>query len=70
MHRKFQSAPLVAAAISIAGIAGAAIAQVNRDVMRILQEPEIRERFLAQGAEPALGTPEKFLTLRKEEYVS
>ncbi len=47
----------------------AIIAQVNRDVVRVLQEPQIRERFLSQGAEPAFGTPEQFLKLQKDEYV-
>lgn len=46
----------------------AIIAQLNRDIVRILGEREIKERFLAQGAEPAFGTPEQFLKLQKDEY--
>ena len=47
----------------------AIIAQLNKDIVRIVQETEIRERFLGQGAEPAFGTPEQFLKLQKDEYV-
>lgn len=46
----------------------AIIAQLNRDIVRVLQEPAIKERFLSQGAEPAFGTPEQFLKLQKDEY--
>ena len=46
----------------------AIIAQLNRDIVEILAEPGIRERFLAQGAEPASGTPEQFLKLQQDEY--
>jgi tripartite-type tricarboxylate transporter receptor subunit TctC len=46
----------------------AIIVQLNRDIVRVLQEPEIKERFLAQGAEPAFGEPEQFLKLQQDEY--
>jgi len=36
------------------------IAKWNADVTRILSSPEMRERLLAQGAEPAPDTPEEF----------
>lgn len=32
----------------------------NREVVRVLQIPEVRDKLLAQGAEPAGGTPEDF----------
>ena len=41
----------------------------NQDIVRILQQPEVKERFLRQGAEPVFGTPEQFLKLQQEEYV-
>lgn len=47
----------------------AIIAQLNKAIVTIVQESEIRERFLSQGAEPAFGTPEQFLKLQKDEHV-
>jgi tripartite-type tricarboxylate transporter receptor subunit TctC len=35
------------------------IARLNREVVRIVQLPDIREKFAAQGAEPLTGTPEQ-----------
>jgi tripartite-type tricarboxylate transporter receptor subunit TctC len=43
--------------------------QLNRDIVKILQTPEMAERFLRQGAEPAYGTPEQFQKLMQSEYV-
>jgi tripartite-type tricarboxylate transporter receptor subunit TctC len=34
--------------------------KLNAEVIRILAMPDVRERFLAQGVEPAGGTPEQF----------
>jgi tripartite-type tricarboxylate transporter receptor subunit TctC len=36
------------------------ITQLNREITRILQTPETRERLAAQGLEPAADTPEHF----------
>lgn len=47
----------------------AIIARLNRDIVRIMREPEIKQSFLVQGAEPAFGTPEQFLKLQKDDYV-
>ena len=47
----------------------AIILQLNKDIVAILRDPAIKERMLAQGAEPVFGTPEQFLKLQKEEYV-
>ncbi|MDO8597787.1 MAG: tripartite tricarboxylate transporter substrate binding protein [Sulfuricaulis sp.] len=47
----------------------AIIGQLNQDIVRILQQPEVKERFLRQGAEPVFGSPEQFLKLQKDEYV-
>ncbi len=46
----------------------AIIAQLNRDIVRILRDPALAERMLAQGAEPVFGTPEQFLKLQQDEY--
>jgi tripartite-type tricarboxylate transporter receptor subunit TctC len=35
------------------------IARLNREVVRIVQLPDIREKLAAQGAEPLTGTPEQ-----------
>jgi tripartite-type tricarboxylate transporter receptor subunit TctC len=43
-----------------AGTPPAVIAKWNADVVRILDSPEMRERLLAQGAEPAPTTPAQF----------
>ena len=47
----------------------AIIVQLNKDVGAILSEPAIKDRMLAQGAEPVFGTPEQFLKLQRDEYV-
>ncbi len=46
----------------------AIIAQLNKDVGAILGDPAIKDRMLAQGAEPVFGTPEQFLKLQRDEY--
>jgi len=36
------------------------VLKLNRELVRILNEPEVRDRLIAQGADPAPGTPEQF----------
>jgi tripartite-type tricarboxylate transporter receptor subunit TctC len=43
-----------------AGTPRAIIDRVNADVARVLAQPELREKFLVLGADPAPSTPEKF----------
>ena len=43
------------------------IAKWNAELVKILGTPEVKERLLAQGAEPAPGTPEQFAALIKSE---
>jgi tripartite-type tricarboxylate transporter receptor subunit TctC len=43
------------------------IQKLNREVMKALDAPEVRERLLAQGAEPMPGTPEAFASFMQEE---
>jgi tripartite-type tricarboxylate transporter receptor subunit TctC len=41
--------------------------KLNRDVARALGSPDVREKLLAQGAEPMPGTPEAFASFMQEE---
>jgi tripartite-type tricarboxylate transporter receptor subunit TctC len=43
------------------------IAQINADMNRILQTPEMREVFLREGAEPATMTPAQFSKTIRDE---
>ena len=44
------------------------VAKWNADVVRILNTPDVREKLLAQGAEPAPSTPEQFAQFIAQEY--
>lgn len=50
-----------------AGTPGGTIERLNREVIRALESPDVRERLLAQGAEPMPGTPEAFASFMQEE---
>ena len=39
------------------------VALLNREVVRVLQLPEITARFAADGSEPAPGSPDQFRDL-------
>jgi tripartite-type tricarboxylate transporter receptor subunit TctC len=43
------------------------IERLNKEVMKILETPEINERLRAQGAEPMPGTPEAFASFMQQE---
>jgi len=43
------------------------IERLNRDVAKALGSPDVREKLLAQGAEPMPGTPEAFGAFMQEE---
>jgi tripartite-type tricarboxylate transporter receptor subunit TctC len=45
------------------------IMQLNKDIANILKTPDMKERFLRQGAEAVFGTPEEFQKLMQTEYV-
>jgi tripartite-type tricarboxylate transporter receptor subunit TctC len=45
----------------------AILGKVNRDLVEILRTPAMRNALLAQGAEPAPGTPEEFTPFIKSE---
>jgi tripartite-type tricarboxylate transporter receptor subunit TctC len=46
------------------------VARINRDVVKALQSPELKERLAALGAEPMPMAPDKFDTYIREEYVA
>jgi tripartite-type tricarboxylate transporter receptor subunit TctC len=43
------------------------IERLNRETAKALASPEVREKLLAQGAEPMPGTPEAFGAFMQEE---
>jgi tripartite-type tricarboxylate transporter receptor subunit TctC len=43
------------------------VQRINKEANAALQQPEVREQFLNQGAEAAGGTPQEFLALVKRE---
>jgi tripartite-type tricarboxylate transporter receptor subunit TctC len=45
------------------------VARINRDVVKALQSPEVRERLAVLGAEPMPMAPDKFDTDIRDEYV-
>lgn len=55
--------------VAPAGTPKDVIDRLNRDVVGILNTPEIRERLTAQGATPAPQTPEEFSRFIKSEMV-
>jgi tripartite-type tricarboxylate transporter receptor subunit TctC len=46
----------------------ALVMQLNKDIVRILQQADTKERFLRQGADAAPSTPEEFQRLLQSEY--
>jgi tripartite-type tricarboxylate transporter receptor subunit TctC len=43
-----------------AGTPGEIIAKLNSEMVKALEQPEVRNSLLAEGAEPVGGTPEQF----------
>jgi tripartite-type tricarboxylate transporter receptor subunit TctC len=43
------------------------VARINRDVARIVQSPEMRQRFAVQGARPIGSTREEFAQFLGQE---
>jgi tripartite-type tricarboxylate transporter receptor subunit TctC len=50
-----------------AGTPRAVIDRLNRETRKALEAADIREKLLAQGAEPMPGSPEAFATFMHEE---
>ena len=44
------------------------VARLNREIVRVMQAPDIREKFSQQGIDPETSTPEQFAQLIREEY--
>jgi tripartite-type tricarboxylate transporter receptor subunit TctC len=43
------------------------IARLNREIVKIMAAPEVREKFAQQGVDPASSAPEEFAQLIREE---
>ncbi|HEU0290688.1 MAG TPA: tripartite tricarboxylate transporter substrate binding protein [Burkholderiales bacterium] len=54
--------------VTPAGVPKRLIGKLNGDIIKVLQQPDIRERFQQQGAEASYGTPEQFHALQRDEY--
>jgi tripartite-type tricarboxylate transporter receptor subunit TctC len=54
--------------IAPAGLPKPVIARLNADIVAVLKEPDIRERFTRQGAEPGFGAPADFHNMQRDEY--
>jgi len=50
-----------------AGTPRSSIEKLNGAVVKALEAPDVREKLLAQGAEPMPGTPEAFASFMREE---
>jgi tripartite-type tricarboxylate transporter receptor subunit TctC len=44
------------------------VTRLNREIVRLMQAPDIRERFSQQGIDPETSTPEQFAQLIRDEY--
>jgi len=51
-----------------AGIPKPLVARINADVIKVLQQPDTKDKFLRQGAEVVWSTPQEFQNLMKSEY--
>jgi len=52
-----------------AGTPKDAVARINEAVNRAMQAPEVRDKFIAQGAEPLTGTPQDAAAYTRAEVV-
>jgi len=46
----------------------ALVTRINADTVKVLQEPAIQEKILAQGAQAGFGPPEHFARMQRDEY--
>ena len=44
------------------------VARLNRDIVKVMQMPDIREKFAQQGIDPETSTPEQFAQLIRDEF--
>jgi tripartite-type tricarboxylate transporter receptor subunit TctC len=47
----------------------AVISRLNEEIVKVMQPPDIRERFVAQGLEPVTTTPDEFEAVIKSDLV-
>jgi tripartite-type tricarboxylate transporter receptor subunit TctC len=52
-----------------AGISKNVLAVLSREIVKIMQVQEVRERFASEGFEPVGSTPEQFAKFMREEIV-
>jgi tripartite-type tricarboxylate transporter receptor subunit TctC len=45
------------------------VSRLNADTLRVFQQPDVEQKLLAQGGEPATGTPDAFAAYIKSETV-
>jgi tripartite-type tricarboxylate transporter receptor subunit TctC len=50
-----------------AGTPAALVAQLQQEIARLYQQPELRDKLLAQGVEPVASTPAEFSEQIKSE---
>jgi tripartite-type tricarboxylate transporter receptor subunit TctC len=50
-----------------AGTPRFALEKLNREAVKALESPDVRDRLLAQGAEPMPGSPQAFASFMQEE---
>ena len=50
-----------------AGTPRAVVERLHREAVRVLQNPEVRQRLVADGAEPVASTPEEFAAFLRAE---
>lgn len=46
----------------------ALVTRINADTVKVLQEPAIQEKIIAQGAQAGFGPPEHFAKMQRDEY--
>ena len=51
-----------------AGTPSAIVNRLNAELRKVLDAPDLRQRFAEQGAQPAGGTPEQFSAFMREDY--
>jgi tripartite-type tricarboxylate transporter receptor subunit TctC len=49
------------------GTSAAIVEKIQKDVVAVLRTPEIRDRFISQGAEPSWSTPQEFTAFLAED---
>ena len=43
------------------------VARLNREIVKLMNLPDVREKFAQQSVDPATGTPEEFARLIRDE---